>query len=101
MSNKKDDLLTFADWIAYHRKVETDPKWVLARLEKILRETAVETESGIAKVNSLSEKLEGEVQRLTKRALDVCPVCAGKGFVKNTHGVEQFCIPCNGTGQRQ
>jgi len=42
MSNRKDDLLTFADWIAYHRKVGTDPNWVLARLENILRETAVE-----------------------------------------------------------
>ena len=35
------------------------------------------------------------------RALDVCPVCEGKGKVANTHGVEQFCIPCDGTGQRQ
>jgi len=59
------------------------------------------TESGIAKVKSLSEKLEGEVQRLTKRALDVCPVSVGKGFVKNTHGVEQYYVPCDGTGQRQ
>ena len=35
------------------------------------------------------------------RALDVCPVCEGKGKVANTHGVEQFCIPCDGTRQRQ
>ena len=32
-------------------------------------------ESGIAKVKELSEKLEQEVARLTKRAVDECAVC--------------------------
>jgi len=41
------------------------------------------TESGIAKMQSLSNKLEVEVQRLTKRALDLpsasCPKCHNFG----------------------
>lgn len=41
-------------------------------------------------------KIEAVEQTL---APDVCPVCAGKRTVTNTHGVEQFCIPCDGTGQ--
>ena len=55
-------------------------------------------EKGYSLINGV---WHSKYSRPTQRALDVCPVCAGKGFVANTHGVEQFCIPCDGTGQRQ
>ena len=36
----------------------------------------------------------------TKRALDVCPSCAGSGYAQNTYPA-YVCSNCNGTGTRQ
>lgn len=48
------------------------------------------TESGIAKVKSLSDKLESEVQRLTKRTLDLpSAVVCECGSLYGVH--EEFC----------
>ncbi len=37
---------------------------------------------------------------LTKRALDVCPSCAGSGYSQNTYP-SYVCSACSGTGKRQ
>jgi hypothetical protein len=37
-----DELLTYADWIVWHKKKGTDPQWVLDRLVKILREQSAQ-----------------------------------------------------------
>lgn len=62
---------------------------------------ALTREAVIELVENLKAALEEHPAAQPLRVPDVCPVCAGKGTVTNTHGVEQFCLPCDGTGQRR
>lgn len=57
------------------------------------------TESGVAKVKSLSDKLESEVQRLTQRALDVCRYRWGEGMETGEHSYSNGV--CGKCGKRQ
>jgi len=79
---------------------------MLSETEKWQAEVSAESsrliKQGMSPWNAAMQAGKNVEQRrkLTKRAIDVCPVCDGKGKVANTRGVEQFCLACNGTGQR-
>lgn len=50
----------------------------------------------------LHERINDLESRLTMRAADVCPVCAGLKIIRNDDGLgSQVCPACNGTGQRR
>ena len=49
---------------------------------------------------TMAMSIRAQKRGLTKRALDVCPSCAGSGYSQNTYPT-YVCSACHGAGTRQ
>ena len=88
------EILEDARDIAYNAALEWAATWIVGAQ---LSGHGVEVQRY---ANTMAMSIRAAKRGLTKRALDVCPSCAGSGYSQNTYPT-YVCSACSGTGTRQ